>query len=94
MKGSILVVDDERAVRVFLRELFEQEEYEVFEADSLKGAEAALTIKSPEVVVLDLGLPDGSGLDIIPKIKKKNKSTEIIVITAMGTVDKLLIRCG
>jgi len=87
MKGSILVVDDERSVRVFLRELLEQEDYEVFEAGSLKEAEASLIIKTPEVVILDLGLPDGSGLDIIPEIKEKNKNTEIIIITAMGTVD-------
>ncbi len=39
------------------------------------------------MVILDLGLPDGSGHDLIPVIKKKNISTEIIVITAMGTVD-------
>lgn len=87
MKGSILIVDDENSVRVFLRELLEQEDYLVFDAGSLKEAEQALNLNRPEVVILDLGLPDGSGLDFIPVIKKINKNTEVIVITAMGTVD-------
>lgn len=87
MKGTILIVDDERNVRVFLRELFEQEGYEVCDAGSIDEAKASLAANSPEVVVLDLGLPDGSGHDLIPFIKTKNKNTEIIVITAMGTID-------
>lgn len=87
MKDSILIVDDERNVRVFLRELLEQEGYEVFDAGSLEEAKTSIAANSPEVVVLDLGLPDGSGHDLIPVIKKNNKNTEIIIITAMGTVD-------
>lgn len=87
MKGSILIVDDERNVRVFLRELFEQEGYEVYDAGSIDAAKPLIAANSPEVVVLDLGLPDGSGHDLIPVIKQNNKHTEIIVITAMGTID-------
>lgn len=87
MKGSILIVDDEKSVRVFLRELLEQEKYEIFEAGSIREAEASLEVKVTDIVVLDLGLPDGNGLDIIQEMKKKYKNTEIIVITAMGTVD-------
>ena len=87
MKDSILIVDDERNVRIFLRELLEQEGYEVFDAGSLEEAKNSIASHSPEVVILDLGLPDGSGYDLIPAIKKNNKNTEIIIITAMGTVD-------
>jgi len=87
MKDSILIVDDEKNVRVFLRELLDQEGYEVFDAGSLAEAKNSIASKSPEVVILDLGLPDGSGHDLIPVIKENNKNTEIIVITAMGTVD-------
>ena len=87
MKRRILIVDDERSVRVFLRELFEQEGYEVAEAGSIRAADAELKSSAPEIVVLDLGLPDGCGLDFIPDIKKSFTNTEIIVITAMGTVD-------
>lgn len=87
MKGSILIVDDERNVRVFLRELFEQEGYEVFDAGTIDQAKTLIAANNPEVVVLDLGLPDGSGHDLIPVIKHNNKHTEIIVITAMGTID-------
>jgi DNA-binding NtrC family response regulator len=87
MKDSILIVDDEKNVRVFLRELLDQEGYEVFDAGSLEEAKTSIASKSPEVVILDLGLPDGSGHDLIPVIKKNNKNTEVIIITAMGTVD-------
>ncbi|WP_029913481.1 sigma-54-dependent transcriptional regulator [Pelobacter seleniigenes] len=87
MKGSILIVDDERNVRVFLRELFEQDGYEVFAAGSIDEAKTEITKNSPEVVVLDLGLPDGSGHELIPFIKNNKKNTEVVVITAMGTID-------
>ncbi len=87
MKGSILIVDDERNVRVFLRELFEQDGYEVFAAGSIAEAKTEITKNSPEVVVLDLGLPDGSGHELIPFIKNNKKNTEVVVITAMGTID-------
>ncbi|PIE05164.1 MAG: sigma-54-dependent Fis family transcriptional regulator, partial [Spirochaetales bacterium] len=87
MKDTILVVDDEKSVRVLLRELLENEAYSVYEAGSLSELTAFLQNMVPDIVILDLGLPDGSGIEIIPAIKEKCKNTEVIVITAMGTVD-------
>ena len=87
MNRKILIVDDERSVRIFLRELLEQEGYEVAEAGSIREANAKIEEFVPELVILDLGLPDGCGLDAIPEIKKNYKNLEIIVITAMGTVE-------
>lgn len=87
MKGTILIVDDERNVRIFLRELFEQEGYEIFAAEDIGKAKNLIAANSPELVILDLGLPDGNGQDLIPFIKNNYKNTEVIVITAMSTID-------
>jgi two-component system response regulator AtoC len=87
MKTKILVVDDERSVRLFLTELFEQENIDV--ALARNGAEALekLASEKPDIIVLDLKLPDSSGLELIPRIKKLYDEMEIIVITALGTVE-------
>jgi DNA-binding NtrC family response regulator len=87
MRTKILVVDDERSVRIFLKELFEQENIDVVLASD--GAEALEITgrEKPDIVVLDLKLPDVSGLDLIPQIKQRHDEAEIIVITALGTVE-------
>jgi DNA-binding NtrC family response regulator len=87
MRTKILVVDDERSVRIFLKELFEQENIDVVLAAN--GAETLEKTASeePDIIVLDLKLPDVSGLDLIPRIRQRHDRAEIIVITAMGTVE-------
>jgi len=87
MRTKILVVDDERSVRTFLKELFEQENIDVVLASD--GAEALVqtSTQKPDIIVLDLKLPDVSGLDLIPQIRQRCNEAAIIVITALGTVE-------
>ena len=87
MKYRILVCDDERNVRVFLRDLLTLEGYEVVEADSGKAAIEAAGTQKPDLCILDLKLPDCNGMDIIPDLKAARPLLTVIVITALGTVD-------
>ena len=66
MSNSILVVEDDAHTRHYLRETLRREEsYTVTEVASLQQGLAALRREHPDVVLVDLGLPDGSGLDLI-----------------------------
>ena len=88
MKGSagkVLIVDDDRFVRMALSEALRSWEYEIVEADSVKSAKQAFEEEDPPVALLDIDLPDGSGLDILTFIKEQSPDTIAIMIT--GNVD-------
>ena len=87
MKKTICVVDDERNVRIFLRDLLEQEHYTVYEAANGKEAQELVGKRKPHIIILDLNLPDANGLDLIRPMKQESPLSQIIVITALGTVD-------
>jgi DNA-binding NtrC family response regulator len=83
--GKILIVDDDRFVRMALREALRSWEYEVVEADSVKTALSTFADQDPAIVLLDIDLPDGSGLDVLTSLKKHNPDTIVVMIT--GNVD-------
>lgn len=83
--GKVLIVDDDRFVRMALSEALRLWEYETVEADSVKSAKQAFEEEDPAVVLLDIDLPDGSGLDILTFIKEQSPDTIAIMIT--GNVD-------
>ncbi len=87
MKHKLLIVDDEKNVRVFLSELFRTDRFEVETAAN--GAEAVDAARNfqPDVIILDLKLPDANGADLIIPLKKLSEGVEIIIITALGTID-------
>jgi len=85
MKGKVLIVDDERDLRAVLTALF-QDEFQVFEADSGAAVERAYTQDQPDVVLLDVKLPDADGLELLPQLKKRWPETEVIVLTGYDDV--------
>ena len=87
MKANILVVDDESGVREALKMVLSYAGYQVSEAESAAALQRALPEKAPDVVLLDMRLPDGDGLDLIPQIKKRWAETEVIVLTGHGAMD-------
>ncbi|MBN2051265.1 MAG: sigma-54-dependent Fis family transcriptional regulator, partial [Spirochaetales bacterium] len=87
MKLSVCIVDDEKNVRLFLKDLLEQEGYEITEAADCAQALKVVEIQKPRIVILDLNLPDGNGIDLIEPMKARSPLSQIIVITALGTVD-------
>lgn len=87
MKPSvkILVVDDEPAIRRLLRSGLARAGYDVVEAGTAREALNALAIDQPEVVLLDLGLPDRDGLELIPALKEQ---ASVIVVSARDATDQ------
>ena len=79
---DLLIVDDEASLRDFLTIVFEEEHCRVETAASLAEAHAALQKREPDLVLCDLMLPDGSGLDLLRDIKAQNPSIAVIMITA------------
>jgi len=81
MSTTILVVDDEPPIRRFLRTSLTAVGNRVVTADDGAGALAALATEKPDLIVLDLGLPDKSGLDVIREVRRRS-AVPIIVLSA------------
>ncbi len=85
---EILIVEDNKALRDILKEAFETENYSVTLSESAEEAEEKIKEKNFDIVITDLKLPEKDGLYILEKTRQKNPETDIIVITAYGTIDK------
>jgi DNA-binding NtrC family response regulator len=87
MKHKLLIVDDEKNVRIFLTELFQADGFETRDAASGSEALSLAGDWEPEVILLDLNLPDKTGQELIVPLKSICPHVEIIIITALGTID-------
>src|ERR1700733_4149606 len=79
---KVLIVDDEKLVRWSLRQKCEEWGYHVLEADNGTAALRVAHNESPDLVLLDVRLPDASGIEILEQLKKSNDARAIIMITA------------
>ncbi len=86
MKGKILIVDDEPELRMLLKSILESD-FTVTDADSGATLMKKFSDEAPDVVLLDLKLPDANGLDLLPQIKKNWPETEVIVLTGEATFE-------
>jgi len=84
---KILIVDDEPGIRFGVRDFLESQGLEVEEADSLAAAEKAVREARPDAVVLDHVLPDGTALDLLPRLKETEPSLPVVVLTGHATID-------
>ena len=84
---NILVVDDEKLIRWSLKERMTREGHAVREAEDGKSAAAALEAELPDLVLLDMKLPDTDGLTILRSITERAPQLPVIIITAFSTVD-------
>ncbi|MBX3290899.1 MAG: sigma-54-dependent Fis family transcriptional regulator [Acidobacteria bacterium] len=82
---KILIVDDDRYVRMALDEALRSWNYVTLEAENVAAAIKLFTDEEPAVILLDIDLPDGSGLDVLNAVKEKRPETIAIMIT--GNVD-------
>jgi DNA-binding NtrC family response regulator len=87
MSAKILVVDDEEHVRGLLVTVLKKAGYETAERDSAATLKESFADSQPDVVLLDLKLPDAEGLDLLPPLKKQWPETEVIVLTGYATID-------
>jgi DNA-binding NtrC family response regulator len=86
MKGKILIVDDEADLRAMLKSILE-DDYTVTLAEDAAALQKFYAQDPPDVVLLDLKLPDANGLDLLPQIKKTWPDTEVIVLTGEATFE-------
>jgi two-component system KDP operon response regulator KdpE len=85
-QAKLLVVDDEPAIRRLLGTGLERAGYRVVEAGSAREVLTALQIDKPDAVLLDLGLPDRDGLEIVPQVKAAGAA--LIVVSARDATDQ------
>ena len=79
---DLLIIDDEASLRDFLGIVFEGEGWRVETAPAIADARASIAKNEPDVVLCDLMLPDGSGIDLLHDLKAQNPSIVFIMITA------------
>lgn len=84
--NKILIIDDEKQLRGLLSRIIGLEGYEVFQADSCKAGLKMLDQVNPDVVLCDVRLPDGSGVELVRELKRLKPLTEVILLTAYGNI--------
>jgi len=86
-KETILVVDDERLVRWSLQQKLEQWGYHVSLAEDGATALARIQLDNPDLITLDVKLPDMTGIAVLSELRNRNVHVPVVVITAFGVVD-------
>jgi two-component system, OmpR family, KDP operon response regulator KdpE len=83
-KVPVLVIDDEPPIRRLLRTALSANGFQVLEAGNGGEGIAAIETHKPDLVILDLGLPDMDGLDVIRHLRVKGDSTPVVVLSSRG----------
>jgi len=84
--NKILIIDDEEKIRTLLSRIICLEGFEVFQASDLKNGKKRLEVSDIDVIISDVKLPDGSGVEFSKIIKEKYPSSEVILLTAYGNI--------
>ena len=84
--NTILIIDDEPIIRKLLARMMELEGYDVFQAADRASGLKLLTAKTPQLVLCDVFLPDGNGVEMVKEIKELQPETEVILLTAHGNI--------
>ena len=84
--SKILIIDDEVQIRTLLTRMMELEGYDVCQAGDCRVALKQLELQNPDVVLCDVFLPDGNGVDLVLAIKKTAPNVEVILLTAHGNI--------
>ncbi|MGK9172293.1 two-component system response regulator KdpE [Yokenella regensburgei] len=86
---NVLIVEDEQAIRRFLRTALEAEGLRVFEAETLQRGLIEAATRKPDLVILDLGLPDGEGIDFIRDLRQWSQMPVIVLSARSEESDKI-----
>ena len=83
---TLLIVDDDAPYRQRLAQAMEKRGFKVIQAESVEAAIAAAKAEPPHYAVVDLRLTDGSGLDIVPEIRKVREDCRVVMLTGYGNI--------
>lgn len=86
MTGKILIIDDEEKLRSLLARLLKLEGYAIIEAANLKAAHKIVDAEEPDIVLCDVKLPDGNGVDFVSEVRTKHPQLEVVLLTAFGNI--------
>ena len=89
LRARILVVEDEPDIRRFVRLALASEGHEVFEAATLQRGQIEAGSRRPELAIVDLGLPDGDGIDLIRELRSWSAAPVIVLSARSGEADKV-----
>jgi DNA-binding response OmpR family regulator len=81
---KIMIVDDEASIRMLYREEFEDEHYDVVEAEDGLGLVARVEEERPDIMVLDIKMADYDGLDLLQEVRQRFHDLPIIISSAYG----------
>lgn len=84
--GKVLIIDDEKQILGLLSRIIGLEGYEVLQAASCKAGLKLVEQCVPEVVLCDVRLPDGNGVDLVAELKRLSPLSEVILLTAHGNI--------
>ena len=84
--NTVLIIDDEPTIRMLLTHILELEGYEVLQAKDMTKGMDALKKSKAEVVLCDVFLPDGNGVEMVPELKALSPGSNIILLTAHGNI--------
>ena len=89
MPATVLVIDDEQPIRRLLRTTLERAGYRVVEARTAADALVAMRGEAPDAVLLDLGLPDRDGLELVPLLRRAGEAVILVVSAREATEQKV-----
>ncbi len=84
---KILIVEDEAGIRFGLRKFLEAKGYEVDEAETCQEAQEVCRGSRPDVALIDYLLPDGTALELLPRLKQIDPSIPVVILTAHGSIE-------
>jgi DNA-binding NarL/FixJ family response regulator len=84
-KPKVLLIEDEKTIRRFVRAAVEEEDCAVVEAETMAGGLIEAGVQKPDLLILDLGLPDGNGIDLIRTLHERDPALPILVISTWST---------
>jgi DNA-binding NtrC family response regulator len=86
-RNRILVVDDEPGVRFGIRDFLELQGFEIEEAETCREAQETFRSLRPDIVIADYMLPDGTALDLLPRLREIDSEIPLLILTAHGSID-------
>ena len=86
---NVLIVEDEQTIRRFVRTALEDEGYRVHEADTLRRGLSEAGTRKPDLIILDLGLPDGDGMDFIRDLRAWSNVPVLVLSARVEEYDKV-----
>jgi DNA-binding NtrC family response regulator len=87
-RGTILVVDDDRDIREVVSDRLDALGYRVLSAGNGREAVELLDKQNPQLVLLDIEMPEMNGLEVLKEIRKRGRDVTVVMITAYGTIER------